>query len=91
MVPDYKKLIFSINDDSDQRIYENQNFLNLLENIQILNDNEILISIDEYHSYCNDDKYFYGYDKDGGVYKIKRDKVFAELIDVCTTIKNKGE
>lgn len=87
LIPDYRKLIFNMNDEPDKRVFENEDFLVLLQNIKLLKDNERLISIDDYHSYFNNDDCIYGYAWDGSIYRISRAIQKAEFIDVFNEIE----
>lgn len=87
MEQDYKKLIFSMNDEPSQRVYSGMQFLSLLQIIQILDDTEEIISVDNYHHYCNENNFIFGYDWEGGIYRINKNCQMAELIDVFGIIK----
>lgn len=87
MKKDYENLIYSINDEASARIYSGKEFLNLLDKIKLLKNDYEIISIDMYHHYQNNKMYFYGYDMDGGIYRINRNFQVAELIDVFGIMK----
>lgn len=82
-------LLFNIENIKVKHEFQEKELLELIPDLIFLKDDEEIISVDEYHIYCNNQDFYYAYDGDGGIYEFNNLKRYAKLIDSLMIIRKR--
>lgn len=84
-----ERLLFLFDDLNECRVFTDEDYFILLENVFIIKDDQEILSVDLNHCYRNTSDLFYGIDQDGYVYCFSKKKQSAERIDCFKKILKK--